>query len=286
MNLDSAKIFVYVASKGSFSAASEYLKIPVSTVSRRVSELEQELNIRLLERSTRHLRLTEAGSTLYEYISRGLEEMEAGLLALAEKETELKGRLRISIPPNFIPWMRLIEKFQLAHPNVELDLFVSEKKLDLIEDSIDVALRVGNVENLSVVARKITSYRHKIVASPKFLEKYPLPKQPSDLRSLPCAAWAKKSADVTWQVGDEKINLTPKIRANDYKFMQDLALNHQYFTEVPPFFCKKELKTGKLVELLPEHPLPEFSLQLVYPSRKQVSRIARVYIDYCLANYN
>ena len=84
-----------------------------------------------MERSTRQLRITESGATLYEFVSRGLEEMEAGLLALAERETEFKGLLRLSIPPSFKPWWRLIEKFQRAYPNIDVDLYVTEKKLDL-----------------------------------------------------------------------------------------------------------------------------------------------------------
>ena len=104
MDLNSTKIFVHVVQKGSFTAAAAQLKVPIATVSRRVSELEKSLNVRLLERSTRHLRLTEAGATLFDYALRGLQEMDAGLLALQDKEAELKGCLRLSLPPHFKPW--------------------------------------------------------------------------------------------------------------------------------------------------------------------------------------
>ncbi|MGJ8690979.1 MAG: LysR family transcriptional regulator [Thalassotalea sp.] len=285
MNLNSAKIFAYVVSKGSFSAAASYLDIPVSTVSRRVSELEKSLNVRLLERSTRQLRLTESGTTLYEFVSRGLEEMDAGLLALDERETELKGLLRLSAPPNFSPLHRMINKFQQLYPNIVVDLYVTEKKVDLIEDGIDVALRVGDVGNESAVARKICSYQHKVVATPTFIKNHFKPKKASDLLRLPCAAWAKKSQSVSWQLGDEKIKIQPVLRANDYNLMLDQVMSDLYIAELPPFFCSKKLHRGQLVEILPELPMPLLDLQLVYPSRRQLSRIARVYIDFCLANF-
>ena len=126
MDLNSARIFVNVVDKGSFSSAARQMKIPVSTVSRRVAELESSLNVRLLERSTRKLRLTEAGATLHEFVSRGVEEMDAGLLALAEREQDLRGRLRLSMPPSFEPMWTLLDNFQALHTNIEIDLFVSE----------------------------------------------------------------------------------------------------------------------------------------------------------------
>ena len=158
-------------------------------------------------------------------------------------------------------------------------------KPHLIEDGIDVALRVGNVESLSAVARKVTSYRHKIVATPEFIKNYFLPKTPEDLMKMPCATWAKKSNNVSWQLGDNKIQLSPKIRANDYNVMLEQVLTGQYFTELPPFFCEKKIMLGELIELLPNYPMNMLDLQLVYPSRKQLSRIARVYIDFCLEHY-
>jgi len=179
MDLNSVKIFVHVIEKGSFTAAANYLKIPIATVSRRVSELEGSLNVRLLERSTRRLRLTEAGITLYDFSKRGLAEMDAGLLALQERENDLKGVLRLSLPPNFEPWWRLLEAFRLEYPNVKIDVFASERKVDLIEEGIDVSLRVGEVETLSSVAREVFQYRHKVVASPAFIEQFGQPKSPN-----------------------------------------------------------------------------------------------------------
>lgn len=284
MNLNSARIFASVVAKGSFSKASKELSIPVATVSRRVSELEQELNLKLLERSTRKLRLTEAGATLYDFVSRGVQEMEAGLLALSEQEKNLTGRIRISQPPNFEPMWQILDKFCELYPRVEVDLFVSERRLDFIEDGIDIALRIGEVASLSAVARKLTQYRHKLVATPEYLAANRISK-PTDLCNVKTAAWSKKNQTVKWQLGEETITISPHVHANDYLHMRFLALRHKHLTELPPFLCQPFLQSGQLVEVLPKKSLPLQDIHLVYPGRKNISRIIRVFIDYCVENF-
>jgi len=284
MDLNSARIFANVVTKGSFSSAAKLMGIPVATVSRRVAELEAELNARLLERSTRKLRLTEAGATLYDFVSRGVEEMEAGLLALSDNEKDLRGRLRLSMPPSFEPMWGLLDRFQTLHANIEIDLFVSERRLDFIEDGIDVALRIGDVASLSAVARHLMAYRHRLVASPGFLTNVSI-QSPQDILSVPCAAWSQKNDVVEWTLGHDKIRINPFLRANDYLHMRYLALKGKCLTELPPFFCQKHIESGELIEVLPDYAMPEQQVNLVYPSRKSVSRITRVFIDYCVENF-
>ena len=225
MDLNSARIFTLVVAKGSFSAAAKFSGIPVATVSRRVAELEASLNVILLERSTRSLRLTEAGTILYDYISRGVEEMEAGLLALREQERDLRGRLRFSMPPAFEPMWVLLEKFQNLHKNIEVDLFVSERRLDFIEDGVDIALRVGNVASQTAVARSLISYRHRLVASPHFLEDISI-NSPQDILSVDCAAWSTRDKLIEWRLGEHSVLVHPFMQTNDYLHLRYLALQH------------------------------------------------------------
>ena len=285
MDLNSARIFVNVAARGSFTSAAKFLGIPVATVSRKVAELESSLKVRLLERSTRKLRLTEAGATLYEFVSRGVEEMDAGLLALTKNEQDLRGQLRISMPPNFEPMWVLLDGFQARHTNIDVDLFVSERRLDFIEDGVDVALRIGDVASQSAVARLLMTYRHRLVASPEFLRGVSV-QSPRDLLSVKCAAWGQKNQLIVWTLGDEKLTIKPFLRANDYLHMRYLALAGKCVTELPPFFCRKYVESGELVEVLPGYAMPEQQVNLVYPSRKSVSRITRVFIDYCVENFS
>jgi len=285
VDLNSARIFVNVVAKGSFSSAAKFIRVPVATVSRRVAQLESSLNVRLLERSTRKLRLTEAGATLYEFVSRGVEEMDAGLLALLEKEQDLRGRLRFSMPPSFEPMWTLLDNFQSLHSNIDIDLFVSERRLDFIEDGIDVALRIGDVASQSAVARLLMTYSHQLVASPEFLSNVSI-QSPQDILSVRCAAWGQKNDAVVWTLGTENLTINPFLRANDYLHMRYLALKGKCITELPPFFCKRYIENGELVALLPDYPMPEQQVNLVYPSRKSVSRITRVFIDYCVENFH
>lgn len=284
MDLNSARVFANVVAKGSFSSAAKTMGMPVATVSRRVAELESSLDARLLERSTRKLRLTEAGAVLYGFVSRGVEEMDAGLLALSEQSSNLQGRLRLSLPPSFEPMWKLLDTFQKLHANIEIDLFVSERRLDFIEDGIDAALRIGDVASQSAVARLLMHYRHRLVASPAFLEGSSIT-LPQDILTHRCVAWCQKNQTLHWHLGNEKVTINPFIRANDYLHMRYLVLNHQGITELPPFLCDEPIACGALVEVLPDYPMPEQQVNLVYPSRKSVSRITRVFIDFCVEHF-
>lgn len=284
MDLNSVELFVRVVQKGSFSAASRHTGVPVATVSRRVSELEKQLGVRLLERSTRQLRLTGAGSTLYEFVSRGLQEMDAGVLALQNRESELRGTLRLSMPPNFEPWWDLLIDFQKQFPLIELDIYATERKIDLIEDGIDVSLRIGDVVHLAAVARKIMDYRHVLVATPQFIKSFGQPKTPQELLDFTCAGWGKKDDLIEWVLAGEKIPIHASIRVNDYLHLRYLALQNLCITELPPFLVNELIAQKRLIQILPEYKFPQFTVSLLFQSRNQISRIARVYIDFCAAN--
>lgn len=282
MDLDSIALFVEVVKAGSFSAAARHTHIPVATVSRRISELEKSLNIRLLERSSRHLRMTDAGSVLYEYAARGLEELHAGLLALENSQQQLAGTLRLSIPPSFIPWRRLVQDFQLHYPNIKIEIHVTERRLDLVQDGIDVALRVGELLHDHVVARKFFKYRHKLVASSKLLAKYGFPQEPIQLLNMPCACWNDRVSVPVWNLGEKDYPIRPYLQVNDFLHLQALAMTGDCVTELPPFLAQASIAAGTLQELLPEFPFPERELYLLYPSRRQVSRLVKAYVDFCL----
>ena len=284
MDLNSVRMFVAVVSKGSFSSAAKALGTPIGTVSRRISELEKDLGVRLLERSTRRLRLTESGAVLYEYSTRGIQDLEAGLLAIKDQQKNLIGRLRLSIPPSFEPFWKVLSDFQNIYQQIEIDLYVTERKLDFIEDGIDLALRIGDPNNLSATVRKITSYRHKLVASKSYLKKSKKIKTSADLIDHSIAAWTPKGADIVWQLGDETVKISPKVRSNDYAHMKYLALSSNYITELPPFFCTESIKDGSLVEILPDYPFPEQQVGLAYPGAKLLSRITRVFLDFATTN--
>ncbi len=282
MDLDSVALFVEVVKAGSFSAAARHTHTPVATVSRRISELEKSLNIRLLERSSRHLRMTDAGSVLYEYAARGVEELHAGLLALENSQQELAGTLRLSIPPSFTPWRLLIQDFQLQYPNIKVEIHVTERRVDLVQDGIDVALRVGELVHDNVVARRLFNYRHTLVASPKLLVNYDPPQEPLQLLNVPCACWNNRVNAPTWNLGGKDYTIRPYLQVNDFLHLQTLALAGDCVTELPPFLAEPAITEGSLHALLPRFPFPEQDIYLLYPSRRQISRLVKTYVDFCL----
>ena len=280
MDLNAAALFVKVVQYGSFSETARRTNVPVATVSRRLKELEKDLGFRLLERSTRFLRLTDAGARFFEYANQGVEAFEIGLSTLEHDQLALSGTLRLSLPPGFIPWRQLLQDFQSGYPNVNVEMLVTERRVDLIEDGIDVALRIGDRQDDRAMTKKLGEYRHLLVASPIFLKKYGEPLQPAHLLKMPCASWSSTDTTV-WQLGNETVQINPFFQVNDYLHLLELALAGICVTELPPFLTQNYIAEGQLQHLLTNYPIPLCELNLLYPSRRQLSRLVKTYINFC-----
>jgi DNA-binding transcriptional LysR family regulator len=282
MDLNAVRLFVHVVQGGSLSAGADRAGVPLPTMSRRIRELERQLEVQLFDRSARGARLTQAGSRLYDFALRGVETLEDGEQAVRSDQAKLRGRLRLSVPPAFEPWWRLLAAFQERYPGVELVVYSTERRLDLIEDGIDVALRVGAIEDESLVARRILSYRHQLVASPALLDRLGEPAAPGDLIGYPLATWTSSPSDhAQWRLGDQEIEPAAILASNDYLHLRDCALSGAAVTELPPFLAAPSLASGRLRALLPDHALPEQSLHLLYPVQRFPSTIVRAYLDFC-----
>ena len=284
MDLNAAALFVKVVRYGSFSETARRTNIPVATVSRHIKQLETDLGFRLLERSTRHLRLTDAGASFLDYASQGIEAFESGRSALAHHEVELSGKLRLSFPSGFLPCRKLLRDFQTRYPNIIIELLATERKVDLIEDGIDVALRIGLRKDNQAISQKLGSYRHLLVASPALIDKHSTPQHPQDLLSLPCAKWRDLNSSNSWLLGDETVQVRPFFQVNDYLHLLELALTGSCVTELPPFLAGRYIDSAQLIPVLENYPLPTCDLTLLYPSRKQLSRLVRTFIDFCCSS--
>jgi DNA-binding transcriptional LysR family regulator len=282
MDLNATRMFVGAVQAGSLSAAAARLNLPLPTISRRIRQLEQELKVQLLERSPKGITLTDAGARLYEHASRGLEALAEGAEALRSDQARLKGRLRLSIPPSMEPWWELLEAFQQQFPDIRLSVFSTERRVDLIQDGIDVALRVGAIVDESMVASRVASYRHVLVASPSLLTRLGAPRTADGLRRFPCAVWATASdAKGVWNLGDSAVAPDPVLSTNDYLHLRACALHGAAVTELPPFLAREALARGELVRVLPRLQLPEVSIHLLYPSHRHPSSLVRAYLGYC-----
>ncbi len=282
MDLNSLNMFVLVVKNSGFSEASRKSNIPLATISRRVGELEKQMGLRLLERSTRHIRTTREGDILFQFASRGLEEIEAGQLAIFDNHEKLQGVLRLSLPGDANFWWPLLRQFQLHYPRITLDIFTTGYCVDLIADGIDVALRIGDLKSSTAIVRKIAEYRHSIVASPEYIQEYGVPGRPEELTELPCGAWSRNQDETYWNMAGIQYLINSKIKVNDFAHLMDLALQGSIITELPPLLVKPYLGSGQLVKLFVEYPLPTLTLSLLFPSRKYLSPISRAYVDFAV----
>lgn len=292
IDINAAALFVRVSEFRSFSEASKRLGIPISTVSRKISELEKTLGVRLLERSTRHLRITELGAEYYQYCRRGLEEIEAGGLALINRQTEVSGTLRLSIPPNLADVLvaPLVIGFQKTYPKSQVRVMVTERYVDLIEDNVDVAMRVGQLNDSSLIARRLLAYRHILVASPDYVKVHGQPEHPDELqahRTITFGGWHEK---VVWELKKDKtvmkIPVDSALSINEISGIQYVVENNQGIAQIPAMICAAAIQQGRLVEIMTDWKLSPTFLSFIYPSKRNTSKLVSLFIDYCFENIN
>jgi DNA-binding transcriptional LysR family regulator len=235
-----------------------------------------------LGRSARGTKLTDAGTRLYEHAARSIEALLDAEQAVVTDQTRLKGRLRLSFPPTVQPWWDLLAAFQCRYPDIQIYVYSTDRRLDLIEDGIDISLRVGAIVHEGMVARQVMSVRNVLVASPKLVERFGMPTAPDALHRFPCAVWASRvDVPVRWELGGHVVEPTPILSTNDYQHLCSRALSGDVVTELPPFLAAAPIREKSLVQLLPQYPLPEWSINLIYPPQRHRSTIVRAYLDFC-----
>jgi len=280
MDLNALRYFVAAAEAGSLSEAARRTGVPLPTLSRRVRGLEAELGMRLLERGPRGLALTRAGTRL-------LSDAGPALVSLAQAEQGLRdvsgvaGVLRVSVPPHFEPIWRVFDAFRQHHPAVRFDVFVTERRVDLVADGVDVVIRVGEGGQLSYVGRVLGKYRHQVLASPELLARHPI-EQPADLGAAPTVCW-RTGEPAAWWLGGERVELQPLLVTNDYPQLLALALEGVAITELPPFLSKEAVGSGRLVPVLPQQPMPELQLRALVVERRSMSPLVREFLDFSVS---
>ncbi len=281
-------LYVKVVENNSFSRAAHREDIPVSTVSRKISELEKALGVRLLERSTRRLRMTEIGQDYYERCRRGLEEFETANLMVSDQQAEVSGRLRLSVPPSLsdVVIIPLIEAFQARYPNAIVNCLVTDRHVNHIEDGIDISLRVGDLTDSSLVARRLLRYRSVLVASPGYLQRAGAPSHPNELSLHALIAFSRWEPSVSWVLNNNgeahKVNVEPRIAINDYAGVQSAVINGLGISEIPQILCGPALQNGRLVEVMPKWQFAPVTLSVITPSNRNLSRLVRLFKDFCV----
>jgi DNA-binding transcriptional LysR family regulator len=284
-------LYVKVVENHSFSKAAQREGVPISTVSRKISDLEKELGVRLLERSTRQLRMTEIGQEYFEHCRRGLEEFEAANLLVTDRQAEVSGRLRISVPPSLsdIIVVPMIEIFRELYPQVIIHCLVTDRHVEHIADGVDLSLRVGELRDSSLVARRLLRYRSVLVASPDYINREGEPAHPRELAKHCVAAFSRWDTTVRWalQQGDDtqRLIVEPKIALNDYLGVQRAVIDGQGISEIPSIICGEGLKDGRLVEVMSDWQFEPVTIAAIYPSNRNPSRVVRLFRDFIIEKF-
>lgn len=288
-DLNSLMIFAKVVEAHSFSEAARRLKMPTSTVSRRVADLEDQLGVRLLERSTRRIRLTDVGSAVLEHAQHTAELGEAVNSIASNHLSRVSGTLRLSAPPSISDSLLapLVGAFQASYPDVHVQIFITERIVDQIAEGVDLAFRVDpQLEDSSLVARKILTYRHQLVASPSYLAKCKAPKTPQDLLDHRLLAFSFWQPVNTWIFvhanGKKKQTLTfhPYLSINEYAGLATALLAGAGIGDLPPIVQPELLHSGKLVEVMPKWRFRTFHLWMVHLGNRYIPRPVRVFKDF------
>lgn len=287
-DLNALLIFARVAETGSFSEAARRTGMPISTVSRRIAELEDQLGVRLFERSTRSLRLTDVGAEILEQAQRSAEISEAVESIASNRLSEVRGALRLSAPPNISDNLLapLIGSFQTAYPAVEVQVLITDRHVDHISEGVDLALRLGPLSDSNLISRPMLRYRHRLVASPSYLERRSPPLHPRDLREHRILAFAYWSQQHRWtfERGDERetVSFRPKLTMNDFTGLAALLAAGGGIGELPPIVAPALVADGRLVEVMPQWRFRTLDLLIVHLGNRHISRPVRLFKDFAL----
>lgn len=286
---EAMRTFVAVVDAGSFVGAAERLQSSKAVVSRLVAELEQHLGVRLLHRTTRKLSLTPEGDTFVGRCRSVLVELQEAEDDVSHRSAQARGTLRVNVPVSYgiSHLSKLWAGFMHAHPEVELDVTLSDRLVDLVEEGYDLAVRVGKLEASTLVSRRLSSTQLLLCASPRYLQQHGKPTSPHELSHHRVLAYSLLSSGDVWTfshrddpVQQASVRVAPVMRSNNGDTCRDAALGDQGIVLQPDFLVGEALRTGQLIELMPEWRGGELGVHAVYPSRRYLSAKVRLLVDY------
>ncbi|TAV72970.1 LysR family transcriptional regulator [Rhizobium leguminosarum] len=284
--LDAMTVLLAVVEQGSLSAASRHLRSPLATVSRKVSELEAHLNAQLLQRSNRKITLTEAGRSYVEAAREILNRVEEAERTAAGEYSAPKGELTMTAPIVFgrLHVLPVVVDFLKAYPDINLRLMLGDRLSNLVEDHIDVALRIGNLPDSNLIATRLGAIRRTVYASPDYLTRHPPARHPGDLAGHDCVTFEGMASMLSWTFTEGKHDLTVPIRSrlavNTAEAAVDAAVAGLGVTRVLSYQAARAEMAGLLVPLLQDFEPPPAPVHLVYPAQGLVALKLRALLDF------
>lgn len=293
-DLNDTLVFVKVVELGSFISAAKALRLPKTTVSRKVQDLETRLGAQLLHRTTRKLGLTEAGNVYYEHCQRIARELDEAESAVGQLQSGPRGWLRVTAPYSLgTTWIApLLGEFHARHPEVRVELLLSNEPLDLIAKEIDVALRVGNLPDSNLVARKLAIFRTQVYASPAYIERHGEPLHPDDLQHHRTLAMQKSQStgSFRWTLNDGKREtefvIDPIVVANDPAPLRGALLCGEGLMLVSDVMIKAYAEHGLVQRVLGGWRGPDYEFNAVFPRGQVQSPKVRAFVDFLVERLN
>ena len=287
-DLNEVLIFTRVVQAGSFTKAASRLGLPKSTVSAKVQGLERRLGVSLLHRTTRSLRVTEAGELYFQKCVQALEQIESAESAATTAQAEPQGVLRVTAPvefgTSFLP--ELSQGFLKKYPQVTLELLLTDRIVDLVAERVDLAIRAGALEDSSMIAKKLGSDSFIAVAAPSYLKRKGTPRHPNDLTQHDCLRFTVEDEDRSWELlrGKQAVEVAVSgpFGANNLSTLKDLAILGVGIALVPAYLCRNELLKGALIRVLPQWATPTGAVHAVYPAHRFVSPKVRAFIEFAI----
>lgn len=291
-SLTDIAVFVKVVELSSFTAAAEALEMSQPVVSKAVTRLEEKLGARLLNRTTRKLSLTEAGSALYQRAAQALAQIEDAELEVARFQTEPRGTLRVSAPTSFsiLHMGPLLAEFSSRYPGVTLDFQLDDRTVDLVHEGFDVAIRIGQLEDSSLIARRIAPCRVVLCAAPSYLAKRGTPQVPEELLEHECLVYTNLRSPREWRFTDEagELHVVPvngRLHSNNTLLERDAAVAGAGIISVPTFYVGEQLRSGALVPILCKYLPLQLAVYAVYPQQRKPLPKVRAFIDFLVERF-
>ena len=284
-------IFAAVVREGSFTHAAEKLELSTSQVSKCVSRLERTLGARLLQRTTRRLRVTEAGSALYESSATALAAIEDAKLAVSNLQGAPRGKLKVSSSTAFgtMQLPRVAADLSKQYPELEIELVLEDRHVDLVREGIDVAIRItGDASDSGMVYRRLAPNRQVLCASPAYIEKRGLPRTPADLSGHDCIAHSVRTTPRVWHLtgpeGEQiSVQIHGRLSINSALAVRQAALEGLGIIELNSYLVGEDIVAGRLVRLLPQYRPKDLHIYAVYAERRFLAPKIRVFVDAMLA---
>jgi DNA-binding transcriptional LysR family regulator len=284
MDLNDVAIFARVVRAKSFTAAANQLGMPKSTVSRKVSELEQHLGTQLLRRTTRAIHLTDAGIMFFQYAERIVADLDEASRAVSRLHQSPRGLLRVTVPLGLDFLGPIVHAFLAKHDEVQVEIVCSDRLVDMVNEGFDVAIRAGRLADSSLVGRPLCSMQNLVVASPSYLETRPAPSTPEDLLHHRCLVFGAGSDRGTWALrdGDREFttNVNSRLVVNDYHMLREAAVAGQGIALLPIDKCSEPLLKKELVRILPSWASRLIPLSVVYPATRLLSPKVKLFVDH------